>query len=57
MEFTCRDIANMIDHSLLKPELTDEDIIVGCEIAKKYKVASVCCSPSALPLVRTRLEG
>ena len=57
MEFTCRDIANMIDHSLLKPELTDEDIIAGCEIAKKYKVASVCCSPSALPLVRTRLEG
>jgi len=31
MEFTCEDIAQMIDHSLLRPELTDEDIAKGCE--------------------------
>jgi deoxyribose-phosphate aldolase len=47
----------MIDHSLLKPELTDEDIIAGCELAKKYRVASVCCTPSALLFVRKCLEG
>ena len=57
MEWTCRDIAKMIDHSLLKPELTEDEIKKGCEIAKKYDVATVCCSPSALPLVVKHLEG
>ena len=57
MEWTCADIAGMIDHSLLKPELTEEEILRGCEIAKKYKVASVCCSPAALPLVVRQLKG
>jgi deoxyribose-phosphate aldolase len=47
----------MIDHSLLKPELTEDEIIKGCEIAKKYEVASVCCSPAALPLVVKQLKG
>ena len=57
MEWTCRDIAKMIDHSLLKPEMTADDIRKGCEVAKKYGVTSVCCSPSALPLVAMLLKG
>ena len=57
MEWTCRDIAKMIDHSLLKPEFTADDIRKGCEVAKKYDVASVCCSPWALPLVAMLLKG
>jgi deoxyribose-phosphate aldolase len=57
MDYTCRDIAKMIDHSLLKPELNDDDIIEGCEIAKKYDTASVTCSPAALPLVKKLLAG
>ena len=57
MGWTCEEIAKMIDHSLLKPELTEEEIIKGCEIAKKYDVATVCCSPSALPLVVRQLKG
>jgi deoxyribose-phosphate aldolase len=57
MEWTCADIAGMIDHSLLKPELTEEEILRGCRIAKKYKVASVCCSPAVLPLVVRELTG
>jgi len=52
-----QDIARMIDHSLLRPELTEDDIRKGCDIAKKYKVATVCCSPSALSLVKQLLEG
>jgi len=47
----------MIDHSLLRPELTEQDIRTGCEIAKKYKVATVCCGPSAVPLVKKLLTG
>ena len=57
MEWTCRDIAKMIDHSLLKPEMTADDIRKGCEVAKKYGVATVCCSPWALPLVAMLLKG
>lgn len=39
-------IAKTIDHSLLKPEMTREEVRRGCEIASKYSVASVCCKPS-----------
>ncbi len=57
MDYTCHDIAKMIDHSLLRPELTDEDIIQGCEIAKKYNVASVCCRPSDVSIAKKILQG
>jgi len=57
MNYKCEDIAKMIDHSLLRPELTEDDIRKGCEVAKKYKVATVCCSPSVLALVKQLLEG
>ncbi len=57
MDYTCRDIAKMIDHSLLRPELTEEEIKKGCETAKKYDTATVCCSPAALPLVVKLLKG
>jgi len=57
MDYTVQDIAKMIDHSLLKPQLTDEEIIAGCEVAKKYDVASVCCPPFALATVAKLLEG
>lgn len=57
MEYTCRDIALMIDHSLLRPELTDEEIVQGCRIAKKYNVAAVTCNPSAVSMVKKLLIG
>jgi len=57
MDYTCHDIAKMIDHSLLRPELTEDDIRKGCEIAIKYNVATICCSPSDLALVAKLLEG
>jgi deoxyribose-phosphate aldolase len=57
MEYSCDDIAKMIDHSLLRPELTDEDIRQGCQIARKYKVASVCCAPCNVHAVMELLVG
>jgi len=38
-------IALTIDHAVLKPLQTDEDLIKECEIAKKYQVTSVCVKP------------
>lgn len=40
------EIAGMIDHSLLKPNLTDKDVEEGCRIADEYRVAAVCVRPS-----------
>jgi deoxyribose-phosphate aldolase len=43
---TYEDMAGMIDHSLLKPNLTDREIEEGCRIAHEYRVAAVCVRPS-----------
>jgi deoxyribose-phosphate aldolase len=47
---TYEEIAGMIDHSLLKPFLTDREIEDGCRIADAYRVASVCVRPSDVRL-------
>lgn len=49
-------IAKMIDHSLLRPELTIDDVIKGCELAKKYHVASVCVKPCDIPIAKEVLK-
>lgn len=54
---TYDEIARMIDHSLLKPTLTDEEIEEGCELAAKYRVASVCVRPSDVRLAKELLNG
>ncbi len=54
---TYDEIAKMIDHSLLKPTLTDQEIKEGCELAAKYRVASVCVRPSDVKLAKETLKG
>lgn len=49
-------IAKMIDHSLLHPTLTDEELRLGCELAKRYNVASVCINPHAVPMAANILH-
>ncbi|MBW7889062.1 MAG: deoxyribose-phosphate aldolase [Bacteroidetes bacterium] len=44
------DIAKMIDHTLLKPEATVEQINTLCSEAKKFNFASVCVNPSYVTL-------
>jgi deoxyribose-phosphate aldolase len=43
--FTLKDIAKMIDHSLLHPTMTDAELTQGCFVAKEYDVAAVCIKP------------
>lgn len=50
-------IAKLIDHSLLQPTLTDAELRAGCELAKRYDVASVCIKPYAVPLAAEILAG
>ncbi len=40
------DLAGMIDHTLLKPEATKDQVVQLCIEAKKYNFASVCINPS-----------
>jgi deoxyribose-phosphate aldolase len=42
------ELAKMIDHSILHPTHTDEDLKKQCLIARKYHVASVCVKPYAV---------
>jgi len=42
------ELAAMIDHSILNPSHTDDDLKKQCAIAEKYKVASVCVKPYAV---------
>ncbi|MFX0120455.1 MAG: deoxyribose-phosphate aldolase [Candidatus Hodarchaeota archaeon] len=51
------EIAKMIDHSLLHPTLTDEELIQGCNLAKRLNVASVCIKPYAVKLAVETLNG
>ena len=54
---TRKQLAKTIDHSLLRPELTEQDVISGCELARKYDVASVCVKPCHVQLAARLLEG
>ena len=45
MKYSYDELAQMIDHSLLHPTMTDEELDDGCKLAAKYRVASVCIKP------------
>lgn len=50
-------VAKMIDHSLLRPELTLDDVRAGCALAARYQVASVCVRPCDVTEAVAQLEG
>lgn len=47
----------MIDHSLLHPTMTDDDLKQGCDLALAYNVASVCIKPYAVAMASDWLSG
>ena len=49
--------ASYIDHTLLKPEATKEQIIALCAEAKQYDFASVCVNPTWIETAAKELEG
>ena len=52
-----QDLAKMIDHSLVRPELTDDDVIAGCRMARQYDVATVSVRPCDVELAVRELQG
>lgn len=57
MNYSYADLAGMIDHSLLHPTMTDEELEAGCRLAAKYQVASVCIKPYAVKQAVEWLRG
>lgn len=54
---TLPDLARMIDHSLLHPTMTDAQVRAGCELARRWGVATACVKPYCVPLARETLAG
>ncbi|KAE8160035.1 hypothetical protein BDV40DRAFT_302691 [Aspergillus tamarii] len=54
---TLLQLAKMIDHSLLHPTMTDEDIVAGLRIARANNVATACVKPYLIPLAKKELAG
>ncbi len=54
-DVTYEQLAGTIDHSLLKPELTLDEVIAGCDLADHYSVVSVCVRPADVALCAGRL--
>ncbi|WP_289142848.1 deoxyribose-phosphate aldolase [uncultured Brevibacillus sp.] len=49
-------IASYIDHTLLKPEATKEQVMKLCVEACEYKFASVCINPAFVELASSMLK-
>ena len=56
-KITIRSLAKMIDHSLLHPTLTDQDLATGCDVAQKWETATVCVKPYAVSPAKNFLFG
>jgi len=54
---TAREWAGLIDHTLLKPEATDDDIKTLCREAATYRFASVCVNPTWVRVAACNLIG
>jgi deoxyribose-phosphate aldolase len=50
-------VAGLIDHTILKPEATRNDVLKICREAREYRFASVCVNPYWVPLVAAELSG
>jgi len=57
VNYTYLEMAKMIDHSLLNPTLTVEDLERGIQLALAYDVASVCIMPYYLQRCAEALRG
>jgi len=56
-EYNYEEIAGMIDHALLHPTLTNEELTSGCDLADLYNVATVCVKPYHVGLAVNRLKS
>jgi deoxyribose-phosphate aldolase len=51
------DIAKMIDHSLLRPDITQAELIEGLRMAAQHQVATTCVRPYDIKIAKQELAG
>jgi deoxyribose-phosphate aldolase len=54
---TYEDLAGLVEYALVAPQLSEEDVNRGCELAKTYQVACVIVRPSDADLAARWLSG
>lgn len=57
MILSAREVAKLIDHALLKPDMTRQEVTAGLETAKKYDVMSVCVRGCDVKYAAEYLKG
>jgi len=55
--YSCEQVAQAIDHSLLHPALPDAALEAGCRAAAEWGVASACVKPYFVGRARDLLQG
>jgi deoxyribose-phosphate aldolase len=50
-------LAAMIDHAVLSPAATEDDLAAGCEVAGRWKIASLCVRPCDVAEACRHLAG
>jgi deoxyribose-phosphate aldolase len=51
------DLAKLIDHTLLKPEASREEVVKLCDEARAHNFASVCVNTTWVPVAKAMLAG
>jgi deoxyribose-phosphate aldolase len=56
-DYSPASLAKYVDHTLLKPDASEDQIRKVCDDAKKFQFASVCVNPSYIKFVAEQLAG
>ena len=51
------DLTKTLDHTVLAPGITEEDVERACEDARRHHFAALCSYPAFIPLMSERLRG
>ncbi|OLY82877.1 Deoxyribose-phosphate aldolase [Smittium mucronatum] len=54
---TPKNVAGVIDHALLRPDMTADEVIAGCKLCAEYGAYSVCVRPCDVRLAVDTLKG
>jgi len=57
LDISRKQLAESLDHSLVFPSVTDDEVRQGCEIARRLDVASATVKPCHIELARSLMRG
>lgn len=57
MQYTRADIQGTLDHSVLQPQLTHDEIVASIRLGRSYGAKSCCVRPADVPTAKAELAG